>query len=103
MKKFWELNWLKWLPVLGNLFFLVLFYSLLNKYSKAYKDGQTAFYIENMLSWHRFFTGAGYIALLVSTACSFFIKNKWLKLLSIAMGIITFAIIFYNVGKFNPL
>lgn len=102
MKTNWKLNWFNWIPILGSLFFLILFYCLLYKYSAAYKNGQTAIHKEEMLSWYKFFTGVGYIALFILIFGSFFIKNKWLKWISMAIGITTLSVVFFNVIKFNP-
>jgi hypothetical protein len=101
-KKIVQLNWLKWLPLTGNFFFLILFCVLVLKHGRISKEFGNGFEPYVMLHWFDFFTGAGYITLLVSIVCSFFIKNRWLKWLSVLTGIITFVIIFQNVGQFNP-
>lgn len=99
MKKILKLNWLKWLPIIGDLFFIVFFYSELYKYKST---GHMGGYFDNPLSCYDFFTTSGYVTPFVSTICSFFIKNKWLKWLSVFTGIIVLVLIYMNVGTFNP-
>lgn len=99
MRKIFQLNWLKWLPIIGNVFFSVLFYIEVTEYmSKKY----IGTYFGDPLYWFDFFTTSGYVTIIISTICSFFIKNKWLKWVSVAIGMIVFIAIYQNVGKFNP-
>jgi predicted small integral membrane protein len=104
MKKTLHLNWLKWLPIVGNIFFLVLFILLTKKNEGVYdKEGYRVLHnTRDMLHWFDFFTTSGYVTLFVSIICSFFIKNKWLKWLSVITGLMVLVYIYMHVGSFNP-
>ena len=99
IEKVLQLYWVKWLPIIGNVFFGVLFLVKLNEYLHKKYTGE---YFGNPISWYDFFANDIEIVLIVSVICSFFIKNKWIKWISVATGIIVFIIVFENAGKFNP-
>lgn len=99
IKKITQLNWIKWLPIVSNVFFIILFYFKLKEYLSKKHIGT---YFGDPLSWYDFFANTIEFTLMVSIFCSFFIKNKWLKWVSVVTGLITFIIIFKNVSKFNP-
>ncbi len=107
MKKFLEFSWLKWLPIACNVLFVFLFLLLLKKYSgEQLANGIrtiNGYDRDDMLEWYDFFANTAEITLILSIVCSFFIKNRILKWVSVITGISALIIIYLNVGKFNPL
>ena len=101
VNKIMHLNWLKWLPLVSNLFFLILFCTIVLQHGRISNEFSNGFQPYVMLAWNDFFYDIEFV-LVVSTICSFFIKNKRLKWLSVMSGIITFIVIVLNIGQFNP-
>jgi len=90
------------IPLLIGLFFLSSFCYHYTKYSKFF-DGATPHEVYDMLSVIDYYSYWGFFLILLGIILSFFINNKKLKWFSILILVITYFIIFTNMGKFNLL
>ena len=85
-----------------GVFFLGSFLYHYIKYSKFFASGYGP-EMGNMLSLPDFYGYWGFYSILLGIILSFFINNKKLKWISILILVLTFFIIFMNVGKFNVI
>ncbi|SFD26005.1 hypothetical protein SAMN05518672_1011324 [Chitinophaga sp. CF118] len=88
------------LPLLISLSLLSSFLYLLNKY-QVYKATRMI-NTESYLFIYDFYTGIGYLLILIGIVLSFFIKNWLFKLGSIIVLVFTVVYIYQNIGMFNP-
>ena len=92
-------SWVAFIPLSWQVLLLIFFFIKLKTYIIQRTNGT---YQEDPLMWLDFFATWAELSLILSSVGALFVKNKWLKWVSVVTGMLALYVLDKNINRFNP-